>query len=146
MLAGSGGLPADLLRSLSPDVEVRREYVPDEEVAELMQRAGLVVVPYAAATQSGVIAIAIAFGRPVIATSVGGLSEMVTHGKTGLLVPPHDVAALARAMRTLMTNPDLRRRMGRAALRLGRATLGWNRVASMHVEVYSEVLREHANR
>jgi glycosyltransferase involved in cell wall biosynthesis len=146
LLAGSGSLPTDLLESMPPDVEVRSGYVPDEDVADLMQRASLVVVPYTAATQSGVIAIAIAFGRPVIATSVGGLSEMVTHGKTGLLVPPDDVAALAGAMQTLMRNPDLLRRMGREAARRGRAALGWDRIAAMHVEAYGEVLRERADR
>jgi len=142
LLAGSGRLPAGLLRSIPPGIDVVNRYVPDEEVAELMQQASLVVVPYTTATQSGVIATAYAFGRPVIATSVGGLVEMVVHGKTGLLVPPNDAAALARAIRTLARNPDRLRRMGREAHALGNTLLHWDRIAQRHMEVYGRVLKE----
>jgi len=146
LLAGGGRLPSGLLRPLPPGIDVVSGYVPDEDVAELMQRARLVVVPYTTATQSGVIATAYAFGRPVIATSVGGLVEMVVHGKTGLLVPPNDVPALARAIRLLARNPDRLRKMGREAHNLGRTLLRWDRIAKMHVEVYRRILKENGRR
>jgi hypothetical protein len=69
--------------------------MPDQEAARLMHNATIVVLPYISASQSGVAALALAFGRPIIASAVGGLNEMVIHGKTGLLVPPGNVAALA---------------------------------------------------
>ena len=108
-----------------------------------MRRARLVVVPYTTATQSGVIATAYAFGRPVIATSVGGLVEMVWHGKTGLLVPPNDVAGLARAIRSLARNPERLRKMGREAHILGRTLWHWDQIARMHGELYASVLKEY---
>lgn len=55
---------------------------------------------------------AMAAGRPVVASAVGAVPEIVTHGETGLLVPPADEAALARALGTLIADPSLRRRMG----------------------------------
>lgn len=57
---------------------------------------------------------AMAMGRPVIATAVGGLPEVVADGVTGVLVPPGDDEALARAIATLSADPALRRRMGSA--------------------------------
>jgi len=52
--------------------------------------------------------------RPVVATAVGGTPEAVDDGRTGLLVPPRDVGALADAVATLIDDPDLRGRLGRA--------------------------------
>jgi starch synthase len=92
---------------------VLNRFIPDSELAELFGRASLVVLPYVEASQSGVIPLAYTFARPVVATRVGGLPEMVDDGFTGLLVPPRDEAALARAIVRLLQDPDLRRQMGR---------------------------------
>jgi glycosyltransferase involved in cell wall biosynthesis len=62
----------------------------------------------------GAIMEAMAAQLPVVATRVGGIPELVVEGETGLLVPPGDAAALATALKRLLTNPDLRRRMGQA--------------------------------
>lgn len=60
---------------------------------------------------------AMACGLPVVATAAGGLREVVEHGKTGLLVPPGDPAALLRALERVGTEPELNARMGSAARR-----------------------------
>ncbi len=74
-------------------------YVPNEEVPLYFSAADLVMVPYLSATQSGVIQIAYAFLKPVVATTVGGIPEVVTDGGTGYLVPPGDARAMAQAVR-----------------------------------------------
>jgi glycosyltransferase involved in cell wall biosynthesis len=70
---------------------------------------------------------AAAAGLPVIGTDVGGVSEMLRNGETGLLVPLHDAAALTAALTALIDDPERRRAMGRAGLRFvregGRFTL-----------------------
>lgn len=91
---------------------IRNEYVCDEERAELFRRAMVVVLPYIEASQSGVIPIAYRFGKPVVATTVGGLPAMVDHGQTGYLVPPHDESALAEAIIFLLQNDEMRRQFG----------------------------------
>jgi glycosyltransferase involved in cell wall biosynthesis len=91
---------------------VRNQYVSDAERAELFGRASVVVLPYVEATQSAVIPFAYRAGKPVVATTVGGLPEMVDHGRTGLLVPPRDERALADAVVRLLRDADLRRRLG----------------------------------
>lgn len=74
------------------------EYVPNEEVAAYFRAADLVVQPYVSATGSGVVQLAYGFNRPVIATRINSLEEIVEEGKTGYLVPPKDPEALAGAI------------------------------------------------
>jgi starch synthase len=92
--------------------EVYYEYVSDEKRAELFRRASVVVLPYIEASQSFVISIAYRFGKPVVATTVGGLPEMVDDGRTGFLVPPRDVEALATAVIRLMRDDAMRWEFG----------------------------------
>ena len=80
-------------------VDVVSEYVPNEKVGEYFSAADVVMLPYLSATQSGIAQIAYNFDKPVIATSVGGLAEVVVDGVSGLVVPPNDARALAEAIR-----------------------------------------------
>jgi len=96
---------------------VINEYVSDEKRAELFRQASVVVLPYIEASQSFIISIAYRFGKPVVATRVGGLPEMVDNGRTGFLVPPRDVNALADAVVTLMQNDEMRRTFGESGMR-----------------------------
>ncbi|MFM8409025.1 MAG: glycosyltransferase, partial [Alphaproteobacteria bacterium] len=66
--------------------------------ADLFAASDVVVLPYRDGTQSGVVPLAWAHGRPVVTTAVGGLPEAVDDGATGLLVPPGDARALADAL------------------------------------------------
>jgi glycosyltransferase involved in cell wall biosynthesis len=86
-------------RGLTSRVRIVPEYVPNEQVNTYFSAADAVVLPYLSGTQSGIAQIAFNFDRPVIATTVGGLGEVVKAGDTGLLVPPGDPKALAEAIR-----------------------------------------------
>lgn len=74
------------------------DYVANEEVGAYFSAADLLTLPYKSATQSGIIQIAYNFHRPVIATDVGGLGEVIVDGRTGAIVPPEQPAALAEAV------------------------------------------------
>lgn len=83
---------------------------------ELYGQVHAVIVPSVWAEPFGIVAVeGMMAGRPVIASAVGGLPGIVRDGETGLLVPPGDSAALARAMEALLDDPALRDRLGRAA-------------------------------
>ncbi len=142
VIAGNGPLPVDAIPAEVTGIRVIRGYVPDRTVARIMRAASVVVLPYLDATQSGVIAIAVALGKPVIATRVGGLPEMVLHGKTGLVVAPDDVAALARAMSALARSPSRLRRMGRRALSLARSRWSPQAISKQHMALYSTVMSD----
>ena len=74
-------------------------YVMNDEVPLYFSAADLVILPYTSGSQSGVIQLAYGFGKPVVATEVGGIPEAVVDGRTGYLVPPADPEAIARAVR-----------------------------------------------
>jgi glycosyltransferase involved in cell wall biosynthesis len=140
IIAGDGHLPEELASAGGAGIKVINRYVPDAEVARLMSRCAIVALPYTSATQSGVIALAQAFFRPVIATAVGGLSEMVIQGRTGILVRPGDRAAFGRALRGLAANPARRARMRREIQRLAEARWGQQAVAKAYLRVYTAVV------
>ena len=84
---------------------------------------------------------AMACGRPVVGSAVGGLLDTVVDGITGLLVPPRDPAALAGAVRHLLDDPDLHARFSRAARLRAVALYSWSRVARLTERAYLEVVR-----
>ncbi len=92
----------DLVRQLglNDSVYFYSEYVPNEELAVYFSAADVVVLPYLEATQSGVAQIAYGFEKPLIATSVGGMPEIIKDGETGMLVPPASSEALSKAILT----------------------------------------------
>lgn len=85
-------------QGLQEHVQLRFEYIPDDEIPILFSAADVVVQPYTSASQSGVAQIAYQFERPLIVTDVGGLAEVVPHEIAGLVVPPKDTVALTRAI------------------------------------------------
>lgn len=98
---------------INPDrFVVYNEYVSNEERKRLFAEAAVIVLPYLEATQSGVVPLAYAFQKPVVATTVGGLPEMVDDGKTGYLVSPKDEEGLANAVLDLLLNPSRRTEFG----------------------------------
>ena len=108
-------------------------YVPNREVPALFRRAHVVALPYRSATQSGIVPLAYQFGVPVIASDVGGLSEVVRDGKTGLLFPPGDSKRLASLLVDYFRR-DLRPRFQPHILDFNRK-LGWDRVAGPILEL-----------
>lgn len=120
--------------------ELHEEYVSRGKLSELFGRAQLVVMPYTDATQSGVAAMAIGFGRPMVATRVGSIPEMVKDGETGLLVSPKDAIALADAIAILLNNPILYAELVSNVRADCAGWLGWSSIADTSVNVYLEAI------
>jgi len=81
---------------MSNYIDIYDGYIPDKEVEKFFVASDLVVLPYVTATQSAVVQTAYSFDRPVIATNVGGLPEVVIHDKTGYLVEPKNSKELSQ--------------------------------------------------
>jgi len=91
---------------LQNKVKLFNDFIPAEEVKYFFSAADVVLLPYKNATQSGIIQIANNFRKPVIATNVGGLGEMVLEGKTGYVVPPDNPKEFAQALKKFYENYD----------------------------------------
>jgi glycosyltransferase involved in cell wall biosynthesis len=85
------------------------------DIAALLSAVDVVACPSHREPFSLVALEALAAGRPVVGTTVGGLPEVIVDGVTGLLVPPRDPKRLAAALVALLADPDRRRRLGQAA-------------------------------
>ncbi len=105
---------------LPPGVVMFRDW-PNSAVVAAHGRALGTIVPSVWPEPFGIVIIeALAAGRPVIASDIGGIPEVITDGENGLIVPPGDVAALAAAMKRLSADAALWGRLaGNAALRAG---------------------------
>lgn len=115
IVAGGGKYHFDISRYQKLDyIDIRNRFIPDSEMVALMRHAAFVVCPYTDATQSGVIMSAFAFDRPVIATRVGGLPEMVQHQRYGWIVKEKDAGELAAAIISLWRHPETVRSYARA--------------------------------
>jgi glycosyltransferase involved in cell wall biosynthesis len=90
-------------------------FVPPGELGAWYERASIVAAPSRREGYGVVAREAMAWGRPVVVTAVGGLVDAVEDGVTGLVVPPGDVAALRAAVKRLLDDPQLRARLGAAA-------------------------------
>jgi glycosyltransferase involved in cell wall biosynthesis len=140
LLAGEpwGALAADLRRRLAGRVIAALHWIPEEEAPRWFAAADVAVLPYRAATGSAVAAQALGAGLPVIASRIGGLAEAVEDGTSGVLVPPGDVAALARALERLL-EPGERTRLARGAERAA-ARSNWDSYAATLVELVEEAI------
>ncbi len=119
--------------------EVYDTFIPDELVANIFDRCCVTILPYRDATQSGVAAMALAFGTVPIATAVGDLPEVVIHNKTGLVSNCH-ANEIANNVVFLLLNDRERERLSNEAIRFASDELSWSKVAQSVSRIYSELL------
>lgn len=120
--------------------DVRNHRIPETELDELFQRCFAVVLPYTDATQSAVIPTAYAYGKPVIATRVGALPEVVRDGQTGYLIEPGRPAATAASMLRMSGDETIYRELCAGALAFAQNEMAWSHVARKTLEVYRSAL------
>ena len=114
-------------------------FVPHHELSALYSRAAVVACPSRREGFGVACAEAMAHGRPVVASAVGGLLDLVEEGETGLLVPPGDVERLRAALQHLLDDGTLRARMGRAARARAQKQLSWDRVTPATLAAYADL-------
>jgi glycosyltransferase involved in cell wall biosynthesis len=110
------------------------------DVPDILNAADAVCLSSSAEGLPMVLLEAMALGKPVVATDVGGIREAVEHEATGLLVPVDDERAFARALARLAANPALVRRLGSAAVRRQRSRFSVERMIGEYVDLFEEVL------
>ena len=144
LLAGRGPSLDQVRDQLAafPQVEIRDEYIPSAEVAELYRQASVNLAPYVEASQSGVIAAGYAFGVPAIASRVGALPEVVVDEENGLLIDPGEPTQLAQALIRYLGDAALRARLQDGVRKWASGPLSWQNVAQKTLEVYAQACRK----
>lgn len=108
IVAGGGKYHFDITKYKSLDyIKFRNRFIPDDELVTLIKGSLFMVCPYTDATQSGVAMSAFAFAKPVVATNVGGLPEMIKDNRYGIIVKEKDKDSLAIGLTTLLNNKEL---------------------------------------
>jgi glycogen(starch) synthase len=142
-IAGDGPLRSELQQQAACDgidhaVDFIGWVVPDA-VAALMNEHTLVLMP-SREEPFGLVALQAALmSRPIVATRVGGLPEVVTHGETGYLVESEDPASLADAASLLLSRPELAQKLGRAARSRALVVFGWEEQVGNYDALYRKI-------
>ena len=113
-------------------------FVEPSALRDHFQRAAVVACPSRREGYGVVAREAMAYGRPVVAAAVGGLTDAVEDGVTGLLVPPRDPAALRSAIERLLGDSALRERLGAAARAKARVDFSWEAATQATIAAYRD--------
>ena len=141
VIAGNGDF-SPYAAAITPEMNLQCHirYLAEEEIAHFFQQAQMVILPYTEASQSGVIPIAYAFEKPVVASAVGSIPEVVHDHETGLLVPPNNAQALAEAIVYLLDHPDQAKAYGIRGSQLAKTQLSWEKVIETTTQAYQQQL------
>jgi glycosyltransferase involved in cell wall biosynthesis len=115
-------------------------FMPPRELGAYYERAAVVACPSRREGYGVVAREAMAYGRPVVATSSGGLADALEDGVTGLVVPARDPAALRVAIERLLGDAELRRRLGGAAREAARSRFSWEAGTEATIAAYRDAL------
>jgi glycosyltransferase involved in cell wall biosynthesis len=145
-LDGTEGLPRVIVGDgpLRDRVTDAIGFVTPDRLGHYYERASVVVCPSRREGYGVVAREAMAYGRPVVATAVGGLPDAVEDGVTGLLVPPGDVPRLRAAITRLLADAVLRRQLGEAAREAARVRLSWTVATEATIAVYQAAVSTDA--
>jgi glycosyltransferase involved in cell wall biosynthesis len=139
-LAATEGLPRVIVGAGPVDVPEAVGFVPRAELGPYYERAAVVCVPSRREGYGVVAREAMAYGRPVVATRVGGLPDAIEDGETGLLVPVKDVTALRGAISGLLGDRDRSRRIGAAARDRAEREFSTRSAGLLALDAYRHVL------
>lgn len=135
-IAGNGDLQ-DLIfkiEKLHDNIELINRWIKDCEIADIMRDCLLLILPYTHATQSGVIPLAYAFQKPVIATNVGGLGEQIVEGVTGHIIMPQNAKIISEYVNRMLFNLDKTEKMGKNAYQYMIDNLTWESSARKFIQ------------
>jgi glycosyltransferase involved in cell wall biosynthesis len=131
-----------LLKAMAREIDIDERVTfrgRQEEVLSEYHRTTIFVLPSLSEGMSNVLLEAMACGLPVVATSVGGNSDIITDRHNGLLVPPGDALTLSTALLELLENDDFAQRLGEAARKTVELNYGMERIVERYLALYSRL-------
>jgi glycosyltransferase involved in cell wall biosynthesis len=140
-------MPIEPLRELAAETRGRVRFVPrfidDSEIPAFFRRADIVALPYREIDQSGVLYTALAFGKPIVVSSVGGFAEIAAQG-AARAVRPNAPVELAAAIQQLLDRPAARDALAAAAASAAAGPYSWDSIAQRTLDLYRALLDGHA--
>ena len=144
VIAGKGEFWFDTAPYLAdPNILFINKYIRNEELIGLIERSRFIVVPYRDATHSAVIATAYALNKPVVASDVDGLKEVVFDHRTGRLVTPDSPGQLRATLEELIQNPqDINAYTANIIQEKETGKIAWNTITDHYLDLYAERLNQ----
>jgi glycosyltransferase involved in cell wall biosynthesis len=145
-IAGAPRMDISALRAAAPPgVRFVPRFITDDELPAFFRRAELVVLPYREIDQSGVLFTAIAFGKPLLLSDVGGFPEVAAQGAARTF-PAGDAAALHAALRELVADPTTLEQLAARARAAAMGTYSWSEIGKRTLALYDTLLGEERAR
>jgi glycosyltransferase involved in cell wall biosynthesis len=142
-IAGMPRMDISPLQAMAPPgVRFVPRFITDDELPPYFRRADLVVLPYREIDQSGVLFTALAFGKPLLLSDVGGFPEVAAAGAARTF-PAGDARALHDALRELLDDPDARSALADGACAAADGPYSWDDIGRRTLALYEELLREN---
>lgn len=145
-IVGLPHMPLEGLQEQARRAGARVRFVPrfvaDEEIPAIFRRADVVALPYREIDQSGVVQTALAFGKALVLTRIGGFIDVAEQHGAACLVDPGDAADLQAALRELLADSGKRERLGAAAAAAAAGPFSWDTIAAQTLQLYRRLLGE----
>jgi len=125
---------------LENSVDMHLRFLSQEELNLFINASDILVYPYRHITQSGALLTGLTTGKPIVATDVGGFSEMIQHNQTGVLVEYGDEEQLAEELVQLLRDKEKRDQLGRTAIEMVETNYSWEVIARRTVECYQSIV------
>jgi len=142
LVVGRPSMPIEPIRELARSLGVDQRilwdlrFVREEEIDQILRMATLIVMPYRHIDQSGALMTVMNYGKPIVASRLGGFAEILIDGVHGRLVTPEDPQDLAKAIEQLLTSKTLIKKMEESVQTLASEWPTWTKIASQTMAVY----------
>jgi len=139
-IVGMPRMDTAALKAAAPsNVRFVERFIDEREIPAFFERADLALLPYREIDHSGVCFTALAFGTPMLLSDVGGFPEVAAAGAAELF-PSGDAEALRSSLQRLLSDARAREKLAQGALAAARDLYDWDRVAALHLELYSSLI------
>jgi len=142
VIAGSPKMDVSQLVSLAENLNISEyvrfdfRFVPDNELDALLEISDCILFPYTEIDASGALMLALNYTKPIIASNVGGFSDLLDDKKNAILINPGEHKQLSDAITLLLTNDDLRSQIVNNISELVNSTLSWDNIARETINFY----------
>jgi len=142
LVSGNPHIPMGPIMALAQEVGIEDRvewdlrFIPDEQIHSVFARATVLALPYRHIDGSGVLAMALSHGKPMVATRIGGFAEILEDGVHGYLVEPEDPSAMAARLEDVLSDSNRARAMSDAVRRLAEGWRSWDAVAEETIRIY----------